>query len=574
MYRRLLKLLVFFLFSSAVFCEGDESVSGPYQEGGGWLLSALPFELASGRSRAVEQAATDIPTLLLEKIAGDASHVLSLAEQLDRQLFQLQTDRLSLCLQLSRELKARDGLVLSEHNARKLKKQIAEAEKKIAQIEASIRQNLTDAEALKGRYDSADGGPSVLESIAILDRNAFSLLELPEGEELNQFALSQGLSGLIRGSIESFGNFVSVTAELLCYPGGWSAGSVTEVGELNELSELADNLVVALLPKIANTMPVEIHFTISPEEALASCQIFVDGILLREGARDATVSYGTHKVEICADGYFTKSVSYRFTESTRYSMVVPMEKKSDGTFDLTFLEGRDGESWTGAAFADAGLIGQLDSQTRNLPVMINGKPVLGRFIAGLDAGQMAQAGELLRAGAGDYYYYVAPGLQEDGARLKVRLRQRPDEAEIHKRRIWSYRGYSALMLALPAAFLAYGNYLEVKDGFFRGGELRGNLDNATDFSNAATGVAIAAGGFFLFELFRYVHKASGLLPQEASVLDVSKLNGSVRNGIGQKDAGLDGASLDDAGLDDVELDEASLDGLQMDESDLTTDYIR
>ncbi len=514
MRKRLLRLLVLFLFSFSAFCEGDESAPGSYQEGGGWLLSALPFELSGSKSAAVGQAATDIPTLILEKIAGDASHVLSFSEQLDRQLFQLQTDRLSLCLQLSRELKVRDGLVLGEANARKLKKKIAEEEKKIAQIEESIRQNLAEVELLKGRYDSADEGPSVIEEISILDRHAFSLLELPEGEDLDLFARTKGLSGLISGSIESFGNFVSVTAELRCYPGGWSAGSVTEVGELNELSDLADNLVVALLPKIANTMPVDIHFTISPEEALASCQIFIDGILLKEGAQDATVSYGEHKVEICADGYFTKSVSYRFTESSHYAMTVPMEKMSNGTFDLTFLGDVEG-----AAFSNAGLNGFISSAKRNLPITINGKPVLGRFIAGLNADLMAQEGDFSKRTTGDYYYYAAPELQDDGGRLELKLKPRPTEAEIHKRRIWSYRGYSALMLALPAAFLAYGNYLEVKDGYMRGGELLGNLDNAVDFSNTATTVAALTGGFFLFELFRYVHKVSGLLPQEASVMD-------------------------------------------------------
>ena len=42
-------------------------------------------------------------------------------------------------------------------------------------------------------------------------------------------------------------------------------------------------------------------------------------------------------------------------------------------------------------------------------------------------------------------------------------------------------------------------------------------DNAADFSNAMTITAAVAGGFFLFELFRYVHKVSGLLPQEAYI---------------------------------------------------------
>ena len=513
MMMRRMKLPAFFLLLCSVvcgpaFCQVEERPS--YEEGGGWLLSAVPFTLSGSSSQAARKAATDIPALILEKVAGNASHVLSLSESLDRQIFQLQTERLSLCLQLSRERRVRDGLVLKESNQRKLRKQLSEAEKKIEVLEGSIRKNLAETESLKARYDSGQDGPSVVEEVTVLDKKDFSLLELPDGSDVGQVALTRGLSGLISGSIESFGGFISVTAELHCYPGGWSAGSVTEVGELNELSELADNLLIALIPKIANTMPVQIHFSVSPEEALASCQIFIDGILQKEGVDTATVSYGEHKVEICADGYFTKSVSYPFTESQHYSMVVPMEKVLDGTFDLTFIRGGDGTAYANAGEIGSfpGELGFLPSGRRNLPVTINGKPVLGRFIA---------AGGEEGAAPRDYYYYVAPGLQEDGGSLAVKLKERPGEKEINDRRIWSYRAYSAFMLALPAAFLAYGNYTEVLDGYRRGGELRGSLDNAADFSNAATIAAAVAGGFFLFELFRYVHKVSGLLPQEAYV---------------------------------------------------------
>ncbi len=521
MMTRLLKLSALFLLlysaaCGAAFCQVEERPS--YEEGGGWLLSAVPFELSGKSSQAVRKAAVDIPTLILEKVAGNASHVLSLAENLDRQIFQLQTERLSLCLQLSRERKVRDGLVLKESNQRKRKKQISEAEKKIAELEESIRRNLTETETLKARYDDAGDGPSIIEEVTVLDKKDFSLLELPDGSDAGQAALARGLSGLISGSIESFGGFISVTAELHCYPGGWSAGSVTEVGELNELSELADNLLVALIPKIANTMPVQIHFSVSPEEALASCQIFIDGILQKEGADTATVSYGEHKVEVCAEGYFTKSVSYPFTESQHYSMVVPMEKVLDGTFDLTFIGGGNGTAYANARETGSfpGELGFLPSGRRNLPVTINGKPILGRFIAAGDGAELGTEDPGIAAGT-DYYYYVAPGLQADGSTLAVKLKKRPDEKEINDRRIWSYRAYSAFMLALPAAFLAYGNYMEVMDGFNKGGELQGNVDNAADFSNAMTITAAVAGGFFLFELFRYVHKVSGLLPQEAYI---------------------------------------------------------
>ncbi|MBP5157447.1 MAG: hypothetical protein ILP18_06220 [Treponema sp.] len=516
MRRLVLIPLVLFLFSASAFCEEEK---GRYQEGSGWLLSALPFELSGRKSKAVEQAAQDIPSLILEKIAGDASHVLSFSEQLDRQLFQLHTDRLSLCLQLSRELKVRDGLVLGEPNARKLKKKISEAEKKIAGLEESIRKNLAEVQDLKGRYDREGEEPSVVEDISILDSDGFSLLKLPDDADVAQEAVSKGLSGLISGSIETFGNFISVTAELHCYPGGWSAGSVTEVGELNEISELADNLVVALLPKIANNIPVEIYFSITPEEALADCQIFIDGILLKEGADVATVSYGEHKVEICSDGYFTKSVSYSFTESSQYSMVVPMEKVGNGTFDLTFYNVGEG-----AAFSNAAMLGFLPSGQRNLPVTINGKPVLGRFIPAADFSlanaEAVSADSGGKSGShGDYYFYAAPKVQQDGGSLAVKLKERPSEELINRRRIWSYRGYSAFMLALPAALLAYGNYKEVKDGLGKGGEIQGTADNALDFANSATVLAALSGGFFLWQLFRYIHTVSGVLPQEAYTLD-------------------------------------------------------
>ena len=290
MMMRRMKLPAFFLLLCSVvcgpaFCQVEERPS--YEEGGGWLLSAVPFTLSGSSSQAARKAATDIPALILEKVAGNASHVLSLSESLDRQIFQLQTERLSLCLQLSRERRVRDGLVLKESNQRKLRKQLSEAEKKIEELEGSIRKNLAETESLKARYDSGQDGPSVVEEVTVLDKKDFSLLELPDGSDVGQVALTRGLSGLISGSIESFGGFISVTAELHCYPGGWSAGSVTEVGELNELSELADNLLIALIPKIANTMPVQIHFSVSPEEALASCQIFIDGILQKEGVDTA-----------------------------------------------------------------------------------------------------------------------------------------------------------------------------------------------------------------------------------------------------------------------------------------------
>ena len=92
-----------------------------------WTLGAAKFTFTQTetRSSAQEGAASLIPQLILEQIMADSSRTLTNRELLDRTLEDLLTARLSLFLQLSKEVKARDSLVITEPDARSLKKKIA-----------------------------------------------------------------------------------------------------------------------------------------------------------------------------------------------------------------------------------------------------------------------------------------------------------------------------------------------------------------------------------------------------------------------------------------------------------------
>ena len=95
-----------------------------------WTLGAMEFMYTQSvpRSSSERGAAATIPSLVLERLSSGAMHTPSSSELLQRSLYNLQTERLSLFMQLAREVKVRDSLVLSESDARALRKKIAEGE--------------------------------------------------------------------------------------------------------------------------------------------------------------------------------------------------------------------------------------------------------------------------------------------------------------------------------------------------------------------------------------------------------------------------------------------------------------
>ncbi|MBR0100915.1 MAG: hypothetical protein IJP90_14560, partial [Treponema sp.] len=116
-----------------------------------WTLGVMEFSFKQSqiRTQSSEKAAQVLPQLIVEQIANQEVRTIPETERLDRKLNELQTERLSLFLQLSKEYKTRDSLVLTKTSPRSLTKAIREQMKKIREIEIKIDENLENVKKAK-----------------------------------------------------------------------------------------------------------------------------------------------------------------------------------------------------------------------------------------------------------------------------------------------------------------------------------------------------------------------------------------------------------------------------------------
>ncbi|MCR5401798.1 MAG: hypothetical protein K6E78_09430, partial [Treponema sp.] len=95
---------------------------------------------------ANEASASVLPSLILEQIAENLTRLPRAREQLDRIEYDLQKERTSLFLQLSKEVQTRDALVLQDYSQGKLKRKIKEQQKKIDEVQKKIDANLASVD--------------------------------------------------------------------------------------------------------------------------------------------------------------------------------------------------------------------------------------------------------------------------------------------------------------------------------------------------------------------------------------------------------------------------------------------
>ena len=220
-----------------------------------WVLAGQKFTFAQKgiENSSNAKIASVLPQLILEQIAENSIRSVSSQEQLDRELYALQTERLSLFLQLSKENKTRDSLVLSKTNPRELKKAIREEEEKISEIEKKIDENLSAVQKTKEKYSrqialengeffdekkhddnffgklpfafmkKKEGESKKINENVVLYKNDPSSLFSPSenalalGEEsfsFNSEISAAKINALLAGKIALYGEYVSVTVKL------------------------------------------------------------------------------------------------------------------------------------------------------------------------------------------------------------------------------------------------------------------------------------------------------------------------------------------------------------------------
>jgi hypothetical protein len=525
-----------------------------------WVIGAEKFVFTQKKSLsdADTSIASILPQLIMEQITDQIERIPVPQEQLDRTLYDLQQKRVALFLQLSKEVKTRDSLVLGNYTDRQLAVEIEKENIKIADIQKQIDDNLRQT-----AQEQKNAAPAIekdrerkagIEEGRIVDNetdneNRFTkmLKEFVPGMEKNEVAaeplalykddftqlfdagkdvsedgyrsrsfetavVTAGINALLTGRITLYGNYISVMTELFVYPGARSIGVAADVGESTDLRMLAVSIAHQLMPKITNSMPVKLTFSVTPEIAAKNAVITIDDMVYKEIPEQLIMQSGVHSLLFRAEGYQSAGTSYAFKGSRAFHIDVEMIPDNPSKLFLRPKEPMPG------TFYGNGVKTEAEDSDGTVIIKVNGQPVLGQFIT--DDGSAAS-------------FYIPQNMIGNGKTLTVNLKPFDRSKYIETRRRHMYASYSLFIVSLVPTFYTYGSYIADLAAYKKG---YGDYETTKQWQtavNISSGISIGCAAVVIFELIWYFHAANSVLPVYTKETDYSikeKETGSLPEG--------------------------------------------
>lgn len=512
--------IVLFLFSVNFFAED-------------WIIAGEKFELKQSKyaSESLVKASEVLPQLILEQLAVNQNRIIFEDEIFARKQNKLLEERFDLFLQLSREVKIRDSLVLSEISPKRLEKKILEQENKIKEIQKKIDANLfeTDKNILEindkknknQHYTKIDNNNFILKLFKKENRNEIleEKVNIYQNDISNLFFASdeskklgyesysfskevvdKKINCLLTGSISSYGDYIGVSIELFVYPGAKKIGGVTEIGMISDLVSLSKRILQKLSPVIMNGMPIELNFSIEDNNGvkLKNPLVTIDGIVYTDLKKAIILDSGIHTVTIEALGYETESVNYDFSGESKFLIKVMLNPNSNN-----FVKLRLKKNQLGVFYVNAINVSTMNSNDLYSNVNINGKNVLAFF-----------ENDLTKEGT---FIMIPSEIIEKEKKYVVNAKtfNKADYIDTSRRRM--YLAYSVLMCSLPFTFYSLGEFnsanIEYKQNHISYDEVK----KLQIRSNVTQTISFIAAGWFCFELFRYLYSANSVLPTRAKL---------------------------------------------------------
>ena len=540
------KVLFALIFTFLAFCAFSDN----------WTLGVMEFSFKQVQKRQESSAlaAKILPQLIIEQFSNSEMRTIPAAEELDRKLKELQTARLTLFLQLSKEYKTRDSLILTKTKPKALEKAIREQMEKIRDIEIQIDENLENVQKIKSEYlpkiehekEIADGKEKsagknddmffplrlpfqffrrdaqdkvITEDIVLYKNDATALFQPSENAleagfsswAFEQEVLNGKINGLITGEITCYGDYCSVTVNLRIYPGGQILGTVTEVGLLSDLMPLANLIARNLDSKIANALPVLLEFEIEPREAAPLAKITVDGVVFPLTKTDGTFENkiidesGIHHINIEVAGYEPLAFSYSFTNDSHFFIHANLAPRVQGLAHIHLKKYREG------VFHTYGLLqNPVTEEAPFAELKVNGKNVLGVF-------SVPKVNEDDSDSSNIAFFKIDENSAFDGANLVVNVKPFDRASNIDKRRRWMYTAYTALICSLPFTFYTLGEFNSENNAYMQGLGDKDKLLSLQSQANIALGITSVFGVWAGIELVRYLWAADRVLPANAKI---------------------------------------------------------
>lgn len=558
--RRLCSVFVLCFYSLQSLFPAASSSKTSSSSSSSWTVAAMEFTFrgSTSVSQSSSEAAKVLPQLILERISSGTIRQLPEKESLDRKLKELQTERISLFLQLSKENQSRDALVLTTENRRKFEKSIKEENEKIKEIEDKIKENLKTAsdevekaseniEKENGRDGEKNGfferageffrpfalpffrkneENKIVEESVVLYKDDSSSLFTPSSQALEEGFSSwtfekevtaQKINGLLSGVITSYGDYCSVTVELRTYPGSKVMGTVTEVGMLSEVIPLAARIASSLSPKISNTLPVRLEFEVFPKKASENLVVTVDGVVQqllskaderRDKENSILVNAGIHRIVLESTGYESLSLLYNFSDENAFTLRADFVPDVKNNIHIRLKKYKDG-----LFYANALESSEVSEDNPYGSLTVNGKPSLALFKESVEL-----TGEDEADGENNIAFIQIPAHSAfDGAYLVANAKPYDRAKNIDHRRRMMYLAYTGLICSLPWTFYNMGNLTAENNAYAAGGS-RSSFSDVEEWQKKtyiSLGVTAVFGALTVFELVRYLYAADKVLPVKA-----------------------------------------------------------
>ena len=489
-----------------------------------WILAARKFSHDGSSSKTAQSAASVLPKLILEHISVDMVRSVARDEKAARKNDALLTERLDLFLQLSKEIKARDALVLNNYSGLSFELALADAQKKIKEVQDKIDENLKKQEGIYHPEKSKkkvlkELRPDLLEAtekIALYKNDSEALFEAGEEAEndgvysrkYEKEISSAKINAVVAGKISFYGDYICANVDLVVYPGAKKVASAMEVGSISQISLVAENLAFELLPEIANGLPVELDFSVNPKEALSNAVLTIDNIVYDPMPEKAVVSSGFHSISVEADNYARETFIYNFSGRSRFFIEVNFKEKSEGSVKLVLSKFVPGD-----LFFDGKYVGPSSKTDYvDVPLKVNGDTVFGYFESPLVDKKKPENthNEIM-------FMQIPRNLMVDGNQLQARVKVFDVSKNIDRRRKMMYLSYSALMLSLPFLFYTYGRFISFQRGVQTSyGEVTADEYNKyRNLSLVGSGISAFCGAWFVCELVAYLIAVDKTLPPKA-----------------------------------------------------------
>ncbi len=527
MTRKFKLFLTLLLLSSNIFAATTQTE---------WVIGAQKFSFTRNQTGSVADGiAVMFPARILEKLSSNMYRNLYKDEKAERELYKLRQEKSSYFLQLSSEIKKRDSLFLEKYGQSELDRKIEAQNKKIQEIKTKLEENLQKQHELEESI--AEENAQTVQAVSTSTKKSFFNYKDTESEKVSLYkndisslftpsnlAMESGIKSavfekevvnakincLITGQITAYDEYLAVTIEAVVFPGRKTVSTITEIGSIDDADFMASNIASALAPAITNSMPVTIQITVSEPASYDMVHAYIDDILYNVTEQSFTIDSGVHFIQFTADGYKNAGTNYYFEGNKNYEINVSLEPLETKTVYIDTKKDLEGQ------FLINGLPSQVLSDGKS-KIEINGNAVLGEFIS-----------EDKTSG----FLYIPENKLEDGALYTAKVKPLDHSEYIEKYRKKMYLSYSILVTSLVPTIATTGrlkNYTTLFEGYLKNGisqnpedtKMLEDILNESQIwsitSKVFTGISIACGVWFVFELYRYFHAANSVLPASTKI---------------------------------------------------------